>query len=338
MLHPLPGKRTLIFGCDNHSILRASRIIKKGGLVAFPTETVYGLGADATNEKAVARIFQAKGRPQDNPLIVHISNLLQLETVARDIPSAAYTLAQYFWPGPLSLVLHKHEAIPEIVSAGLDSVAVRMPADKIALNLIKKSGVPLAAPSANLSGKPSPTLAIHVLADLTGRVDAVINHSCRIGLESTVLDLTGPIPVILRPGEVTADDLEKVLKTKVLRPDRVRKNGIPRSPGIKYRHYSPQAPLILITGRKLIRKTLIKELEKYYQAKGYKIINLNRFIEELGGQPQKVEQFARLLYNALRKTDYLHCDLILVEQIDDESLGRAVMNRLGKAATRILKV
>ncbi len=332
------AKKTTILGSDKASITRAATIIKEGGLVAFPTETVFGLGADATNKNALNKIFKAKGRPRDNPLIVHIHCLEQLNIFARNVPEEAYKLAHHFWPGPLSLVLQRSENLPDIVSAGLDTVAIRMPSNEIALDLIIQAGVPVAAPSANLSGSPSPTTAMHVLADLTGKVNAIINSSCTIGLESTVLDLTSCQPVILRPGGVSIYQLEAVLGFKVLQVKEVLAETTPMSPGMKYRHYSPKTPLVLITGRKYTRKTVLNNLLKHYRTRGLKTIHLNKFIGNLSRTPLNVDIFARLMYDALRKADHLSGDLILAEQLDENGLGEAIMNRLRKAATRIIRV
>lgn len=203
---------TLLLQPHGKAITRAADIIRRGGLVAFPTETVYGLGATATDAAAVRRIFQAKGRPADNPLIVHVSDYEQLNAVAASLPEGAAELVDRFWPGPLSLVLPRSGAIPDEVSAGLPTVAVRMPSHPVALRLIARAGVPIAAPSANRSGRPSPTMASHVLADLAGRIDAVIDGGpCPVGVESTVLDLTGAVPLILRPGAITAEAIAKCL-------------------------------------------------------------------------------------------------------------------------------
>ena len=223
-------------------IREVAAIIKKGGLVAFPTETVYGLGADGTNYDAVSNIFKAKGRPQDNPLILHINDIKMATKVVSQIPEKAETLIANFMPGPLAIVLNKTGRVPDIVSGGLATVAIRMPANKIALSLIEECGVPLAAPSANESGKPSPTDATHVIDDLDGKVDCIIDGGkTNIGIESTVIDLTSEIPVLLRPGNVTLDMLESAIGIVELH-DGVQEI---RSPGMKYRHYSPDAKVVL---------------------------------------------------------------------------------------------
>ena len=329
---------TLLLSTSPLSIARAASIICRGGLVAFPTETVYGLGAAVTNRKAINNIFRAKGRPSDNPLIVHLSSINQLKLVACNIPERAYLLAEKFWPGPLSLVLPKAEKIPDNISAGLDTVAVRMPANQTALELIESAGVPIAAPSANLSGRPSPTSYRHVINDLSGRIDAIImDEACPIGVESTVLDLSETDPVILRPGGVTREVLEKFLGCRVKVSGLVAGEAVPVSPGMKYRHYAPNAPLILITGSAERRKALIRELFCYYSNKGFMVGLLNSATIHKN-PPGKTEELAAGLYSRLRRMDLNKKDLIIAEEIENRGLGLAVMNRLRKAAARIIRV
>lgn len=330
-------KGTLLLKEDRCSLEKASQIIKNGGLVAFPTETVYGLGAAANNAIAVGRIFKAKGRPVDNPLIVHLSGCDQLKTVACNIPEEAFHLASCFWPGPLSLVLPRASKIPALVSAGLPSVAVRMPDNRTALKLIELSGVPIAAPSANRSGRPSPTSYRHVLEDLTGRIEAVIkSDSCTVGVESTVLDLTRDKPVILRPGGISKESLEKSLGKTVLMAGSIKQNGAPPSPGMKYRHYSPEARLILVTGTRSRRSKVVKSLASNYLKLGFKVGYLNTNLEDSLRTKTNPEQLASNLYGSMRRMDKQGIDIILAEEICSEGLGLAVMNRLKKAATRIL--
>lgn len=330
---------TLLLGEDPASVSRAGSIIKRGGLVAFPTETVYGLGAASTNIEAVKRIFTAKGRPSDNPLIVHISHPGQLNQVVKSIPVGAHLLIEKFWPGPLSLVMPRAENIPALVSAGLSTVAVRMPNHPVALNLITASGVPIAAPSANRSGRPSPTTFNHVLEDLSGRIDAVIKSKvCPIGVESTVLDLTGPGPVILRPGGVTREELEEVLGCRVAVSGLKYSEGVPLAPGIKYRHYSPRAPLVLLTGPKNRRRLLIESVSLYYRRKGLRVGYLDRGFHKYLNSTTGYEELAARLYQNLRQMDARGVDLILAEEIEPIGLGLAIMNRLRKAASRVLKV
>jgi len=332
-------KSTLLLGKDRLSISRAAKIIKKGGLVAFPTETVYGLGASAFNADAIKSIYKAKGRPQDNPLIIHLSDQAQLDEVATDVPEAAYRLIEKFWPGPLSLVLSRAGNVPAVVSAGLSTVAVRMPDHQAALDLIKASAVPIAAPSANRSGKPSPTSFRHVIEDLSGRIDAVIkSEDCIVGIESTVLDMTAIRPVILRPGGVSREEIEMTLGSSVLVAGLKISSGGPISPGMKYRHYSPRAPLILITGPVKRRQHLIKAINAYYQGQGLKVGLLNSIITEELANNLSVEYLAAHLFQSLRRLDHQGVDLILAEETVTTGIGLAVMNRLRKAATRVLRV
>ncbi len=335
----LPVKGTLLLQEDLHSLRKAARIINNGGLVAFPTETVYGLGAAATDPAAVARIFKAKGRPVDNPLIVHLSDPGQIETVAGAIPGKAFKLTERFWPGPLSLVLPRAKTIPALVSAGLPSVAVRMPDHHIALELIRLSGVPIAAPSANRSGRPSPTTYRHVLEDLTGRIEAVIKSApCTVGVESTVLDLTRDRPVILRPGGVSREELEEVLGRPVDMAGKPEANGKPLSPGMKYRHYSPRAKLILVTGYAPGRCQLLKILAARYRARGLNVGYLSPALQGSYKPGVDPERLAATLYDSMRRMDQEGVDIILAEEIDVSGIGLAVMNRLKKAAARILRV
>ncbi len=253
------NKHTLIVRLDRQSVtdealVPFARMLAEGKTVAFPTETVYGLGADATNPAALSAIFEAKGRPSDNPLIVHVAEKSQVEQLTAVITPLAETLMTHFWPGPLTIILKKAAMVPDMVTAGLDTVALRMPAHPLARRLIALSGVPVAAPSANRSGKPSPTLGAHVIADLQGRVDAIIDGGpCMVGLESTVVDATGTVPVILRPGGVTREMLEAVVPVVEVDPSLVTSQGTqgeagdvtPRSPGMKYTHYAPRASMII---------------------------------------------------------------------------------------------
>ena len=234
------------------SIKEAARILKNGGIAAIPTETVYGLAASALDEEAVKKVFIAKGRPQDNPLIVHIANINALNEIAADIPDGAYKCAEKFWPGPLTMVLKRTDKIPALVSAGLDTVAVRMPSDKTARDIITASGLPLAAPSANTSGKPSPTSAKYVIDDLDGKIDAVVmSGDCRVGVESTVITLVTSPPRLLRPGAVTVEQLREIFpdivvdKAVLSEPEKGEKVA---SPGMKYKHYAPKTETYLVEG------------------------------------------------------------------------------------------
>lgn len=324
---------------ETDAVLEAGRILNRGGLVAFPTETVYGLGANALDGRAVARIFAAKGRPADNPLIVHVAGREEVKHLAQSIPPAAEILMEVFWPGPLTLVLPAGPAVPPETTAGLQTLAVRMPAHPVALALIRAAGTPLAAPSANLSGRPSPTTAEHVLQDLGGRIEAVLDGGpAGVGVESTVLDLTAPVPLILRPGGVTPEELREVLgevEVEAAIGDR------PRSPGMKYVHYAPRAPLYLVEGEPGAVAARLRELALEQKALGKRVgilscsgpgdyAGLGEVVE--AGRRENPETVAAGLYAALRRFNELDVDLILAEGLEDSGMGLAVMNRLRKAA------
>ncbi len=332
-------------GLDRRKIKIAAKFIRKGKLVAFPTETVYGLGADALNEKAVKRIFEAKGRPADNPLIVHIANFDQIYELAKEVPREAQILAEQFWPGPLTMVLPKKEIVPKITTGGLDTVAIRMPAHEIALSLIRISKRPIAAPSANISGKPSPTLAEHVVDDFYGRIECIIDGGeVKIGVESTVLDLTTTPPTLLRPGGLPLEKIEKVIgKVKIHPAVKGKAVDIAKAPGMKYKHYAPNAQVIIIEGSREKVREKIKELLKEYKRRGVKVgvMATGDFYEadvyvNLGNSE---EEIARNLFRALRELDKADVEIILAEGIEEKGLGLAVMNRLRKAAGyKIVKV
>lgn len=330
---------------DKNKIDMAANILRSGGTVAFPTETVYGLGANALDEKAVKKIFEAKGRPSDNPLIVHVSNKEALKDLVKDIPKKAEILIEEFWPGPLTLIFRKSDIVPDIISAGLPTVAIRMPSHPIALELIRKSGVPIAAPSANISGKPSPTKGEHVVNDLDGKVDAIIiGGSSSVGVESTVLDVTKDIPVILRPGGVTKEDIREIIgKVEIDKSIDLGMSDdiIPMSPGMKYKHYAPKASVIVVEGdlEKVISK--INKLKNEKTMLGYKIGILateetkkhyeNSVIMSIGSR-KNIDTIARGLFDTLRKFDKEDVDIILAEGIERKGLGYAVMNRMLKSA------
>lgn len=340
-------KTRIINADDEDGFNKAAAAIKNGKLVAFPTETVYGLGANAFDSRAVERIFEAKGRPNDNPLIVHISNIDYLNNLVIEIPSNAKKLIENFWPGPLTLVLKKSGMVPDIITAGLDTVAVRMPDNPVALKLIETSGVPVAAPSANLSGKPSPTSAMHVAKDLAGKIEYIIDGGiCSVGVESTVLDVTGHIPIILRPGGITYEMIEEVLgKVDVDRPSKNMEK--PRSPGMKYRHYSPEADIILVEGEKSKVVAEINKLVSSAQEKKLKVgvlsseENCRLYKADVvlsAGSVNMPEKIASNLYDCLRKFDDLKVDIIYSETFDENGIGSAIMNRLKKAsAEKIIK-
>ncbi|WP_422449059.1 L-threonylcarbamoyladenylate synthase [Thermoanaerobacterium sp. DL9XJH110] len=319
----------------------AAEIIKKGGLVVFPTETVYGLGGNALDEKAAEKIYSAKARPRDNPLIVHIHSLEQLDCLVRDIPAGARRLIDRFWPGPLTIIFNKNEIIPYSTTGGLDTVAIRMPDHPVALELIRESGVPIAAPSANISGRPSPTSAPDVFEDMAGRVDIILDGGpCTVGVESTVLDVSGDVPVILRPGGLTKEQLEEVLGPVELDPG-LAPGEKPRSPGQKYRHYAPQARMTVVEGPVELQVKKIAELAASLEAGGRRVgimataqtrDSYPRGLVISVGDRDAPLTISSNLFSILRKFDRLGVDEILAEGVSKEGLGLAVMNRLYKAA------
>ncbi|MCX8198085.1 MAG: L-threonylcarbamoyladenylate synthase [Candidatus Micrarchaeota archaeon] len=328
----------------SRKLMEAAEIIKKGGLVAFPTETVYGLGADALNPAAVEKIFLAKKRPRDDPLIVHVASIEQAEKIADWVPEKAKKLMRLFWPGPLTLVLAKKPNVPSITTGGLETVAIRMPRHPIALGLIKAAGTPIAAPSANLFGKPSPTSASHVLEDLGGRIDAIIDGgSTEIGIESTVLDMTASPPVILRPGGITLGKLKRALgRVEILEKAQKKKELMARSPGTRYRHYAPKAKVFLLVGnRKDVRKMMSEMIDEFrLKGKKFGVILTSKniradadVVEFLGEKPQKV---AKRLFAAFRKMDKKGVEAILTEGVESRGLGIAIMNRMKKAAFKTI--
>ena len=327
---------------DGKILKKAAEIIRKGGLVAFPTETVYGLGADALNPDAVKKIFVSKGRPLDNPLIVHVADKDQIYRLARKIPKEAEDLIKEFFPGPLTIVLKKRSIVPNETTANLPTVAIRMPNHEIALALIKESETPIAAPSANKAGRPSPTKAKHVLEDLNGKVDLIIDGGAtEFGLESTIVDLTTKPPQLLRPGAVTAEMLREVLGAFQVHPavleKGVEKNVVARSPGMKYRHYAPKANLIVITGNDKDVQVKIEGLIQEFSRKNLKVGVATttgkeygaNYVEKLGESKREI---ARRLFDILRKFDEADVDVILAEGVEEEGLGLAIMNRLKKAS------
>ncbi|WP_326911118.1 L-threonylcarbamoyladenylate synthase [Sedimentibacter sp. MB31-C6] len=334
--------------CD--IIKEAAEIINNGGIVVFPTETVYGIGADALNDEAVDKIFKAKGRPQDNPLIVHIGDFDDLYDLVEEVPENAKNLANKYWPGPLTMIFDKSDVLSDKISAGLKTAAIRFPLNKIALELLKESKKPIAAPSANTSGKPSPTEAAHVIEDLMGKVDMIIDGgSTYIGLESTVVDMTSEVPMILRPGGVTIEDIVKVLGECEYDPAIIKSNEkiIPKSPGQKYRHYSPKAKVILYKG--LVENIVEKIIEDYekFELEGktvgimstdqtHKYYNKKNVI--CVGDRTNLLTISSNLFRDLRKFDQMGIDVILAEAVNEEGLGKAIMNRLSKAANKTIIV
>ncbi|MCD6479067.1 MAG: threonylcarbamoyl-AMP synthase [Candidatus Diapherotrites archaeon] len=329
------------------AIKKAAEFIKKGELVAFPTETVYGLGADALNEDAVRKIFEAKGRPLDNPIIVHIYSIEQLKELARKIPKSAFILAKHFWPGPLTMILHKRACVPKAVTANLETVAIRMPSHRIARLLCKHAEKPIAAPSANLSGKPSASSAKHVLEDFKGKIACIIDGgNTNIGLESTVIDLTAKRPVILRPGGITAEQLRKFLpEVKVHAVARAEKKAsIAKSPGTKNRHYAPKAKLVLVEGPK--EKAVAKALELAKQQSKTKKVALLIFGSKrnvgvkgiIVKAVQKKRDIGKRLFALLRELDTKGVEIIFANGIDEKGIGLAIMNRLRRASSKRIKV
>lgn len=325
----------------DEAIQTAAEIIANGGLVAFPTETVYGLGASALNEQAVRSIFTAKGRPGDNPLIVHAATMAEAFSLARDIPTFARELAQKFWPGPLTLVLKKNKTIGDAVTAGLDTVALRVPSHPVALALIRASGLPIAAPSANTSGSPSPTRAEHVLHDLNGRIPLILDGgACEVGLESTVCDCTMDRPVILRPGGITAEMIQKAVgSVSIHKAVLGQYKGKAPSPGMKHRHYAPKAKLTLVTGAGAAFK--ICQLYDESIASGIKtaIIGTSENDSTYGsrrkmllGSRENERECAKHFFSALRQMDEAGVERIFAEGFSQAGMGLALMNRAIRAA------
>lgn len=338
-------------GNEDEVIREAGEILKSGGLVAFPTETVYGLGGDALKEDAARRIYSAKGRPSDNPLIVHIADIGALDELASEIPECAYKLAEAFWPGPLTMIFKKKDIVPYGTTGGLDTVAIRMPSHHVAHRLIKDSGVYIAAPSANLSGRPSPTRAEHVIEDMDGRIDMIIDGGAiEIGIESTIVDVTCEVPMILRPGYVTADMIKEVLgdvcfDETVLAHSMVK--GKPKAPGMKYRHYAPKAELTIFEGENEKVVSKINELAVKYEYDGLKVGILSSNENEhkyahgevvVVGSRENEHEVAAHLFDVLRHFDHIDVDVILSEGFSEDSFGQAVMNRLIKAAGHHIEI
>lgn len=330
---------------DLEVIEKAANIIRKGGIVAFPTETVYGLGASAFDLEAIDNIFVAKGRPQDNPLIIHVSSIEEVHPLVEQVDEKAKFLMERFWPGPLTLIFKKSKKVSAKLTGGLDTVAIRMPKHNVALSLIKYSKVPIAAPSANTSGRPSPTEAAHVIEDMYGKIDMIIDGgSTGIGVESTVLDLSSDVPTILRPGGVSLEQLLKVFPKvncdeSILRDD---EKIVPKSPGQKYKHYAPKAKMMVYTGDlgniistitkhaheltldgKVVGIMATEETKDYYKEGKILVV----------GNRAKKETIAHNLFKVLRKFDSLGVDVILGEGVDLEGIGTAIMNRLKKASS-----
>jgi len=337
---------------DLNIIKEAGEVLKNGGLVAFPTETVYGLGGDALNPDSSKKIYAAKGRPSDNPLIVHITNLKALKKIVKDIPNDALKLADKFWPGPLTMIFNKNDVVPKETTGGLETVAVRMPSNKIARALIDASGGYIAAPSANLSGRPSPTVAKYVIEDMQGRIDVILDGGeSDVGLESTIVDFTEGTPMILRPGFITQKMLEEALSEKVEWDKAIIDSNSktpPKAPGMKYRHYAPKGELVIVEGNKedVIKKIneltnidknnnlktgviATEETKDYYDAD----------LIKSAGHKNKEGEVAHHLFRILREFDDENIQKMYSESFKNDGVGAAVMNRLLKAAGhQIIKV
>ena len=330
-------------------IRKAAILIRKGEVIAFPTETVYGLGANALDPSSVSKIYKIKGRPSDNPLIVHIADMKTFRTLVSEIPPKASRIISMFWPGPITLVLKKSKILPEITTGGLNTVAVRMPKNNVALELIKVSRFPIAAPSANISGKPSPTNASHVKDDLNGKIKLILDGgSTEIGIESTVIDMTQRTPVILRPGGISKESIEeqigKVHSHKSLLGLHRNTTTINKSPGMKYRHYSPNAQVILVEGTELNAKNKIIELTQKLKSQGRKVCimttskSLKVNADKVHFMGKTLEAIARNLFANLREADKHNIDIIIVQGIQYNKAGFAIMNRLKKAAITSIRV
>ena len=324
---------------ENNAIAEAAAILRRGGLVGIPTETVYGLGADGLNEDAVRRIFEAKGRPQDNPLILHVPSAHWLERYCKDVPQAAYDLAARFWPGPLTMILPRRDCVPLRTTGGLETVGVRCPDHPVTLAIIEAAGVPVAAPSGNTSGRPSPTVMQHMVEDMSGKIDAIVDGgACTVGVESTIIDLTVTPPRLLRPGGLALEALEEVLGQvqvdKAVR-EKLSEGEKPRAPGMKYRHYAPKAAVTVVTGSPQRSAAWILGRVK----NGMGVICFDEFaslfrgctVQKLGAAADKAEQ-ARRVFDALRAFDETDVQQIYAQCPDEGGLGLAIGNRLKKAA------
>ncbi len=326
------------------ALTEAGNIIRDGGLVAFPTETVYGLGGDALNPSSSKKIYAAKGRPSDNPLIVHIHRFEDLTAIVKEVPEAARKLADAFWPGPLTMIMEKNDKVPYETTGGLDTVAIRMPNNKIALELIEKSGGYIAAPSANTSGRPSPTVARYCVEDLSGKIEMIIDGGqVGIGLESTIVDLTSEVPMILRPGYITADMLKEVLGDISIDRTIIDSTSTekPKAPGMKYRHYAPKGSLMIVEGAQDKVVPYINEEARKAQAEGKRVGVIGTDVTKAlysadvvksVGNREDESTIAHELFKVLREFDDENVDVMFSESFDDSGIGQAIMNRLLKAA------
>lgn len=333
--------KTRFFGTSEDEIRQAAEVIRSGGLIAFPTETVYGLGADALNPEAVGKVYAAKGRPSDNPMIVHIASKDDMQKLTDGISEDVKALMEAFWPGPLTMVVPARDIIPKVTTGGLSTVGVRMPSSPVAAEFIRESGVPIAAPSANLSGKPSPTSYRHVADDLDGRIDGIIaGEDCEAGIESTVIDMTEKTPSILRPGVITAEMISKALGKEINidpalleKPDIFNNGGLlqtgddfkPKSPGMKYKHYAPKAEMIIYSGD---REKVTAAMEKERASR----TALGQKVELIVYDDAQPETAAHDFFARLRACDQTGVDVILAAALKEDGIGFAVMNRMFKSA------
>lgn len=321
------------------NVKKGAEYLKKGEVVAIPTETVYGLAADAFNENAIKKVFQVKGRPQDNPLLVHIYKLEQVYDICKDIPQEAKKVFDAFWPGSVTLIFNKKECISDIVTAGMDTVAVRFPKSEIARVVIKESGTLLVAPSANLSGKPSTTSAKHCINDLSGKIPCILDGgSCSIGLESTIIDMSTPDPVLLRPGAISVDEICDIIPNLIYKKDllSVEDSEVPKAPGMKYRHYAPDVPVTLVEGEYVNTSKWIKENANKNEA----ILCFEEFLDEFSnynyiyslGSFNTLNTAAQKIFDLLRECDKLDIDHIYIQAPINHGLGNSIINRLEKAS------
>lgn len=330
---------------DREIYEKAGEILRKGGLVAFPTETVYGLGADALDAEASSKIYAAKGRPSDNPLIVHIADVNALYDLASEVPDKAIRLAEKFWPGPLTMILKKQDKVPDSITGGLGTVAIRMPSHPVASELIRSSGVYIAAPSANTSGKPSPTRAEHVINDLSGKIDMIIqDDTVDIGVESTIIDLSEEVPTILRPGYITKEMFEEVIGTTIIDPaimGSLKEGVVPKAPGMKYKHYAPNADVTIIEGPHDKVVNYINDAVARKEAQGHRCAVMatdetkGKYVcKDIVSAGHKDDELsvARNLYAILRDFDKQNIEYVYSESFETKNVGQAVMNRLIKAA------
>lgn len=326
---------------DENIIKKASDLIKNGELVAFPTETVYGLGADGLNENACKKIFEAKGRPSDNPLILHISNISMLYNLVENVDPKSKKLIDKCWPGPLTIIFKKSKIIPNIITAGLDTVAIRFPSNKIAQSLIEASNTPIAAPSANISGRPSPTRADDVYNDMNGKINLILDGGeSDIGIESTVIDMSEDIPTILRPGFFTFEFIKEILLDVKLDDSLVDNSKIPKSPGQKYKHYAPKAKMEVYVGEK--SEEAIKSKALQLKEKGLKVgvLVFDQYIDDFKdyfsiniGNKDDLSYMSHVLFTSLRLMDMENVDVIIAQGVEEINLGKSIMNRMKKSAS-----